>query len=258
MNPTPPSPSTPAALFPLPLPSPHPHHPIRPSQLPGTQPKFQPRQDVPWQSSWTGWQWGKEVIPVGASGTGPEHDRCEQGTGATPVSILQGAPGSCGGLVGSALALSGARQSSESTRWELNWTEDLPACSEIALLSLLEKTPTARGRRGAQLLLQSPEPIQADLQLEACFCPQQSPKDILGCRWGSHAQGLGNLHPGHCPGNTHTGGRHLISICPGWLTLCGPADYEFSVTRCERQMSFTFALHSVQLQTRYGTRQPES
>lgn len=70
---------------------------------------------------------------------GPEHDRCERGTGATPVSILQGAPDGCGGLVGSA-SHSGARQSSEGHTLGQTGLRP-PACSEIALLSLLERRP---------------------------------------------------------------------------------------------------------------------
>ena len=89
--------------------------------------------------------------------------------------------------------------------------------------------------------------------------PASAPRNLLRTfPWaagGDPCQGLGNLHPGHCPGSTHTGGRHLISICPGWLTLCGPADYEFSVTGCERQMSFTLLCTLYSLEARFGTRQ---
>ena len=56
------------------------------------------------------------------------------------MSILQGAPDGCGGLVGSALALSEARQSSEGHTLGQTGLRP-PACSEMALLSLLERRP---------------------------------------------------------------------------------------------------------------------
>ena len=83
---------------------------------------------------------GKEVIPTGASGDRTECDRCEPGTGATPMSILPGAPDGRGILVGSALLLYGARQSSEGCMLGQTGLSP-PACPEIPLLPLLERRP---------------------------------------------------------------------------------------------------------------------